>query len=289
MSKNYYDILGVARDADAAAIKRAYRDKAMKHHPDKNQGSKAAEEKFKEVGEAYDVLKDSTKKKKYDMFGTTDPTQSRGFRSAGDPFEHVFRDVGGMDDFFKQFHQHFGGRRNQGRNADLSAELVISLEDAFTGKTVPFSIAMPNGAANNLRVDIPAGVENGTKIRLKEKGHCQNTNLPAGDLYITIRVAEHPTFKRAGADLFSQKSLSIVDATLGKQIEVDLIDGSTVKVHVPEGTQPEQKIRLRQKGMTKMRSAGRGDYYLVMNVVIPTNLTEKQIDLLRQFEEESKK
>ena len=292
MSKNYYDILGVAKDADAATIKAAYRKKAVEYHPDTNPGDDTAEQNFKDLGEAYAVLKDPAKKKNYDTFGTADPMQSGGpggFHYTGDPFEHIFRDVGGMDEFLKQFGVRFGGSQRQARNADLRAELAVSLQDAFTGKTVPFSITMPDGAENNLKVDIPAGIDNGVRIKLKGTGTRQNTYLPAGDLYITVRVAEHPTVKRMGADLFTQKSISIIDAALGKEIELTLIDGSTVKVQIPEGTQPEQKIRLRQKGMTKMKGTGRGDHYLIMNVVIPTNLNEKQRDLLRQFEEEAKK
>jgi len=295
MSKNYYDILGVSRDADAAALKKAYRAKAMKCHPDQNPDDPKAEAEFKELSIAYDTLRDPAKRKQYDTFGTATPGQpGGGFHPGahGDQFEHFFRDVGGLQDFMKEFdlHSHFNAARaGKVKNADLRAELSITLKDAFTGMSVPFSITMPNGAENRLKVDIPAGVDNGIRIRLKGKGAQQNTNLPAGDLYITVRVADHPMFSRIGADLITQKSISIVDAALGKEIEVDLIDGNTVKVQVPAGTQPEQKIRLRQKGMTKMRIAGRGDHYLVMNVVIPTNLTEKQIDLLRQFEKESQK
>lgn len=290
MIKNYYDILGLTKDADSTAIKVAYRKKAIENHPDKNQGSNEAEIKIKEINEAYEVLKDPAKKKNYDMFGTVNPAQA-GHRygpGATDQFSQVFQDVGGFEDFLEQFNVHFSGRR-QMKNADLRAELSISLFDAFTGTTVPFSITLPNGSENNLKVDIPAGVDHGIRIRIKGKGSQQNTNIPAGDLFITIRVKEHPIFKRMGADLFSHKNISMTDAMLGREIEVDLIDGSTVKVKIPAGTQPEQKIRLKQKGMSKLNGTARGDYYLIMNVVIPMNLTKKQIDLLHQFDEAGKK
>lgn len=290
MPTNYYDILGLAKDADSAAIKTAYRKKAMEFHPDKNPGDKISEQKFKNVVEAYEVLKDPTKKQNYDLFGSAGSTPFKNAYkpNANDPFGHVFQDIGDMDEFMRQFHQHFGGQQ-QSKNSDLRAELSVSLQDAFSGITVPFSITMPDGGENNLQINIPAGIDNGTRIRVRGKGSQQNTNLPAGDLYITIRVADHPTFKRMGADLFSQKSISIIDAALGKEIEVSLIDGSTVKVKIPAGTQPEQKIRLKKKGMPKMNGSGYGDYYIIMNVIVPINLTERQTELLKQFERESKK
>lgn len=292
MNKDYYQILGVSKDADAAAIKKAYREMALKYHPDRNKGDKAAEEKFKEIAEANEVLSDKDKRKRYDIFDTINPGQSNyGFRpTSGDSFEHIFRDVGGLDDFLKAFGNVGGGpftRRH--KNADLVTELAINLHDAFTGKNVPFDITMPDGGTKNLRVNVPAGIENGTRIRLQGQGTQQNTNLPPGDLYLQVKIYDHPTFKRLGADLYMHKSISIVDASLGKEYEIPTIDGLDVKVQIPPGTQPEQKIRLRQKGMPKLRGSGRGDFYIIINVVIPSNLTEQQIEILKQFEEETKK
>lgn len=146
---------------------------------------------------------------------------------------------------------------------------------------------MPDGSTKNLRVNIPAGVENGTRLKLNEKGTQQNTNLPPGNLYINISIEEHVDFKRIGADLFLTKNISIVDASLGKKIEVPTIDGSNVKVDIPSGTQPNQKIRLKKKGMPILGSGARGDCYIIISVTVPTNLTDKQTELLKQFDAES--
>ena len=293
MAKNYYNILGIKKTATPDEIKKAYRTLAIKYHPDKNPGDKSAEDKFKEIAEAYVVLKDPTKKKNYDMFGTASSTQSGGpggFRSTGDHFEHVFRDVGGMEDFFKQFHDMgIDPFRSRGlKNSDLYSVMQITLYDAFTGKNVPFEITMPDGSTKILRINIPAGVENGTRLKLNGKGTQQNANLPPGNLYINISVKEHADFKGIGADLFLTKNISIIDASLGKEIEIPTIDGPNVKVTVPPGTQPNQKIRLKKKGMPIIGGGIRGDCYIIISVTIPTNLTDKQKDILRQFDDESR-
>ncbi len=287
MTKDYYKILGVPKTANASAIKKAYRSLALKYHPDKNPNNKEAEDKFKEISEANDTLSDPTKKKHYDTFGMTDPNQ--GFSQTSDPFEHIFRTGSGtLNDIFEQFGVNFSRQRMQ-KNSDIMSEITISLVDAYNGKSIPFEITMPNGGTNNLRVNIPAGVENGSRIRLKGKGPTQNTNLPAGDLYITIRISEHPTFKRVGADLIMTKSISMIDAALGKEIEIPIIDGGSIKIQVPAGTQPDQKIRLKKKGMSQIGSKNRGDLYLSMKVIVPTNLTDKQKEIIQSFDDESKK
>lgn len=293
MSKNYYDVLGVKKTAIPEEIKKAYRTLAMKYHPDTNPDDKNAEGKFKEIVKAYEVLKDPVKKKNYDMVGSTSSTQNSGpsgFRSTGDPFEHIFRDVGGMEDFFKQFHDvgidSFNSRRL--KNPDLYSIMHITLFDAFTGKNVPFEISMPDGSTKNLRINIPAGVENGTRLKLNGKGTQQNTNLPPGNLYISISIKEHADFKRIGADLFLAKDISIIDASLGKAFEVPTIDGSNVKVTIPPGTQPNQKIRLKKKGMPILGGGIRGDCYIIISVIVPTKLTDKQKEILHRFDEESR-
>ncbi len=287
MTKDYYKILGVPKTAEASAIKKAYRSLALKYHPDKNPNNKEAEDKFKEISEANDTLSDPTKKKHYDTFGMTDPNQ--GFSQTNDQFEHIFRTRSGtLNDIFEQFGVNFSRQRTQ-KNSDIMSEIHISLIDAYNGKSIPFEITMPNGGVNNLRVNIPAGVEHGSRIRLKGKGPAQNTNLPAGDLYITVRISEHPTFKRVGADLVITKSISMIDAALGKEIEVPIIEGGSIKIQVPAGTQPDQKIRLKKKGMPQMGSKNRGDLYLIMKVIVPTNLTDKQKEIIQSFDDESKK
>lgn len=287
MTGDYYKILGVNKAADSAAIKKAYHDQAKKHHPDKNKGNKASEEKFKMINEAYAVLKDATKKQNYDTFGTTDPAQPGFQRHSSKPagFEHIFRDVGGFESFFN----HFGGtqQRQQARNPDLMSEMRISLNDAFTGTTVPFEIQMPDGSTNNLCLTIPAGVETGHRFKMPGKGPQQNTGLPAGDLYITVHVNQHSVFKRLGADLYIEKTISMVDAALGKETEIQTIDGVAVKVMIPPGTQPKHRMRLKNKGMPHFSRALRGDLYIGMIITVPTNLSKRQIEILKEFQAEA--
>lgn len=288
MSKNYYDILGIKKTATPKEIKKAYRTLAMKYHPDTNPDDTTAEAKFKEINKANVVLSDPVKKQNYDILGTADGQSRTTYPYSGNPgsFEHIFRDFGGMDEFLRQFHGM--GNPRGAKNADLFSEMHITLHDAFTGKTVPFEITMPDGSAKHLRVNIPAGVETGTRLKMAGKGTQQNTGLPPGDLYINIRVKEHVNFKRIGADLFFSKDISIIDASLGQTFEIPTIDGTNVKVTIPSGTQPNQKIRLKKKGMPIIGRSARGDCYIIISVIIPTNLTEKQKDILRQFDEESK-
>ena len=286
MSEDYYQTLGLKRNADAAAIKKAYRKLAMKYHPDQNPDDPAAEEKFKELNEAHETLKDPVKRQNYDTFGTADPAQSGFQRPAGssDPFEHIFRDVGGFDSFFRSFG---GNPRRQSRNSDLMAEMRIPLEDAFKGTTVPFEVTMPDGGKKNLRLTVPPGVETGHRFKMPGKGPQQNTNIPAGDLYVTVHVNEHPTFKRMGADLFVTKAITMAEAALGKETEVSCIDGTSVKVTIPPGTQPNHRMRLKNKGMSRFNSMQRGDLYIGMEITVPTNLTKRQKELLEEFQAES--
>lgn len=290
MSKNYYDVLGIEKIATPKEIKKAYRTLAMKYHPDTNPNDKNAEDKFKEIAEAYEILKDSTKKKNYDMFGTIDPTQgggSGGFRSTGDPFEHVFRDVGGMDDFFKHFGVQFS-HRAQAKNSDVISDLHISLEDAFRGKKIPIEVTIPGTGTKKFSVDIPMGSESGLRLKMAGKGSAQNTTIPAGDLYISIHVKEHNTFRRMRADLFLNKELTVIDAALGCDLKIPTIEGKEIIVTIPAGTQPNHKIRLKSKGMPLLRQPQlRGDMYINISIVIPTNLTDKQKQLLKDFEAES--
>ena len=288
MSTDYYQILGVSKDASVADLKKAYRDLAVKYHPDKNSGSKEAEEKFKEINAAYDVLKDPVKRQNYDIYGTVDPQQQgfRTYRSAdhNSIFDHIFEDVGGFDAFFKNF---TGGRTQQKpKNLDLFTDLVITLEDAYYGKQVPFEVEMPDGGTKHLSVKIPPGVENGLRLKMPGKGSQQNVNIPAGDLYLNLHIVEHSTFKRMGADLFTNKTISVVDAILGKEFEVPMIDGSTLKITIPAGTQPDQKLRLQQKGMPYFNSKRIGDLYIMINITIPTNLNTRQKEIIEDLRKE---
>ncbi|MEE9380646.1 MAG: molecular chaperone DnaJ [Hyphomonadaceae bacterium] len=347
MSKrDYYDVLGVSNDADAKALKSAYRKLAMKFHPDQNQGDEAAELKFKEVGEAYAILSDPDQKAAYDRFGHA--AFENGGPGGGNPF-------GGGDpgDIFQDiFSQVFGGggRRRGGpqRGSDLRYDMDISLEDAFAGKDteihVPTAVscspcsgsgAEPGsspetcstcGGAGRVRaqqgfftmertcarcsgrgqtiskpcktcrgagqvqeertlaVKIPAGVETGMRIRLSGEGEPGAKGGPKGDLYIFVEVVEHDLFERDGPNLYCRTPVSMVNASLGGEIEIPTIDGGRARVTIPEGAQTGRKLRLRGKGMPSLRgNAATGDLYIEMFVETPRNLSARQKELMREF------
>lgn len=356
MAQDYYETLGVARDADAKAIKSAFRKLAMKYHPDQNQGDASAEQKFKEIGEAYEVLSDEQKRAAYDRFGhaafQNGGGAGPGGMGGGQGFSSgAFSDI--FDDIFGEF---MGGaqrgaaggqRRNPGRGADLKHELTISLSEAFAGKkatlTIPSSEACESceGSGANpgsspktcttchgagrvraqqgfftvertcptcqgqgqiiadpckdcggqgrvrknrtLQVEIPAGVEDGTRIRLAGEGEAGVRGGPFGDLYLFIHVKDHDLFERDGPNLYCAATVPMTTAALGGEIEVPVIDGSRVKIKIPPGAQTGKRFRLRQKGMSQLRRKDRGDLYVELQVETPVDLTAKQKQLLQEF------
>lgn len=354
MSKrDYYEILGVKKGADEAALKSAFRKAAMQCHPDKNPGDKAAEHKFKELNEAYQVLSDPQKRAAYDRFGHQAFEQGGGQGGFGDGFSSSMSDI--FEDLFGDMmgRGRRGGGGGRGRGSDLRTDVEITLEDAFRGKTA--SVRMPTpvtceacsgsgakpgskpkqcatcggqgrvramqgffaiertcptcqgrgeviedpcnickGAGRvtkerTLSVNIPAGVEDGTRIRLAGEGEAGARGGPAGDLYIFLSIKAHPFFQRDGADLYCRVPISMVSAALGGEFEVPTLDGGSAKVKVPEGAQSGKQFRLRGKGMPVLRSREVGDLYIQAMVETPQNLTRRQRELLREFEEASSK
>ena len=356
--RDYYEVLGVAKGASADEIKKAYRRKVKDLHPDRNKDNPQAEAQFKEVGEAYDVLKDGDKKAAYDRYGHA---AFEGGMGGGRPgggmgggqgdFSSAFSDV--FDDLFGDFmgQRGGGGGRRAARGADLRYNLRISLEDAFSGMqksiTVPASVqcdacdgsgaeggAEPStcptcsgmgkvraqqgfftvertcptcsgmgqivknpckkcrGAGRvekerTLSVNIPAGVETGTRIRLAGEGEAGMRGGPSGDLYIFIEVADHELFERDGPNLFCRVPVSMSTAALGGNIEVPTIDGGRGRVQIPAGSQSGRQMRLRGKGMPPLRGGGVGDMIIELAVETPVNLTNRQKELLREFEGEA--
>jgi molecular chaperone DnaJ len=347
----YYEVLGVERTSTVEVIKGAYRKQAKEHHPDANHGDSTAEVRFKEVSEAYEVLKDDQKRAAYDRFGHAAFENGGGARGGGNPFDFAssFTDI--FDDLFGEF---TGGRKakRQNRGQDLRFNLEISLEEAFKGRgaqiKVPTAVACegcggsgaepgtkaeqcptcsgigkvraqqgfftiertcPNcrgqgriiknpckscrGSGHvqkerTLAVDVPPGVEEGTRIRLTGEGQAGLNGGPAGDLYIFLSVSAHPIFQRDGHDLHCRAPVSFVTASLGGNIEVPTPDGGRVKVAIPEGAQNGRQFRLRGKGMPVLRGGGMsGDLYVELQVETPIKLTKKQKDLLRQFDQEA--
>jgi molecular chaperone DnaJ len=351
--RDFYEVLGVTRGASAEEIKKAYRTKAKELHPDRNKDDPKAEVAFKEVNEAYDVLKDDQKKAAYDRFGHS---AFEGGMGAGGPrggfrqgdFASAFSDV--FEDLFGDFMGGRGGpgRQRAQRGSDLRYNLRVTLEEAYSGvqKTISVPTSVACGACSgtgaeggaepitcptcggmgkvraqqgfftvertcptcggmgqtvknpckvcsgagrvekerSLSVNIPAGVETGTRIRLAGEGEAGMRGGPAGDLYIFIEVREHALFQRDGVTLFCRVPVSMTTAALGGEVEVPTIDGGRSRVKVPPGSQTGKQMRLRGKGMPPLRGTGHGDMLIEMAVETPVNLTGRQRDLLREFE-----
>lgn len=357
--RDFYQVLGVDKTASADELKKAFRKLAMQYHPDRNAGNKDAEAKFKELNEAYDVLKDDQKRAAYDRFGHG-AFEGGGFGGArggaGGAGPGGFH-AGNFSDIFEEMFGDFmggqrGGRAGGGadgarRGADLTYELDISLEDAFRGKETPIKVASwqgcqtcqgsgaekgtkaetcatcrgtgriraqqgfftvertcpgcggagqsiksPCGACSGqgrirkertLNVAIPAGVEDGTRIRLTGEGEAGLRGGPAGDLYVFLSVKPHAFFQREGANLYCRAPVAMTTAALGGAVEVPTIEGKRIKVTIPAGTQTGQQFRLKGKGMSVLRQPSRGDMFVEVAVETPVNLSKKQKELLQEF------
>lgn len=356
--RDYYDVLGVQRSADAKAIKTAYRKLAMQHHPDRNKADPEAEKKFKEIREAYDVLGDEQKRSTYDRVGHAGESNNYagqspggGFNAGGFEFDSSFF----TDIFGAEFGSFFGGQskrsRGPSRGGDLRYDLTISLEDVFNGKKVAIKFNAPTLCSNcngsgaqggsqsvamcgtchgsgrakmqqgvfivettcgrcggsgrlikdpcrmchgrgrmererNVRVEIPSGIGNEHQIKVSSEGEGGYHGGPSGDLYVVVKVADHQFFRRDNDDLCCDIPVKMTDAILGGEVEVPGIDGSAITVAIPSETQTGDKIRIRSAGMKAMRSNRRGDLYALVNVELPSILTKRQKELLKQFAEE---
>jgi molecular chaperone DnaJ len=347
--RSYYDILGVAKDCDPKALKAAFRRKAMEFHPDRNAGSAAAEAKFKEVSEAWEVLSDPQKRAAYDRFGKQglNGGGGPGPGAAGGRPEDVFRDVFG--DVFSEF---FGGasarpKSGPARGADLRYDYEITLEEAFSGKqaditvpatescttctgtgaeagTTPEACSACNGHGRvrvsqgfftmertcgrcqgsgqiiknpcrtcsgrgairrdrTLSVNVPAGIEDGQRIRLTGEGEPGVRSGPKGDLYIFVSVRQHDIFERDGQHLYARASVPMTTAALGGEIVLPTIDGGRTRVAIPEGAQTGKRMRLRGKGMPSLRGQQTGDLFVELFVETPRNLSPEQKEILRRF------
>ena len=350
--RDFYEVLGVAKGADDAALKSAYRKLAMQYHPDRNPGNAEAEGKFKEINEAYDTLKDGQKRAAYDRFGHAafENGGGRGHGGFGPEFTSSMSDI--FDDIFGDF---MGGGRGRGggggaaklRGSDLRYNLEISLEESFEGRTVEIDVptlvgcttcdgsgAKPGTGTHTCRqcnghgkvraaqgfftiertcpvcqgrgqmmdqpctdcggqgrrqenrklsVDIPKGIEDGTRIRLANEGEAGLRCGPPGDLYIFISIRPHDLFQRDGADLYARVPIAMTTAALGGEFEVPTLDAARAKVKVAAGTQPGQRVRLKGKGMPVLRSKDVGDLYVQLDIETPQALSRRQRELLEEF------
>ncbi len=298
--KDYYSILGVSRNATPQEIKEAYKKLAKAHHPDMvaDMDKAQAEKRFKEINEAYQVLSDPQKKQMYDRFGTVNGNFAQGaqggFRQNG-PFTYTYTyGAGGANPFgdvdpFDIFEEIFGfrgyGRSRQPRKGkNLAYEMHIDFADAIHGAEKEIHVE-----SGKVKVKIPKGVRTGTEVRYAGKGMPGPQGLPPGDLYITFRVRIPKEFERSGDNLATKVDIDFVQATLGDEVQVPVIDPSTKtgikkqKMKIPQGTQPGTIIRLKGKGMPRLKRSGQGDLFVKVNVTIPKRLSKEQRRLLEEY------
>ncbi|MFZ5762457.1 MAG: DnaJ C-terminal domain-containing protein [Thermodesulfobacteriota bacterium] len=302
---DYYEQLGVAKSASADEIKKAYRKLALKYHPDRNQGNKEAEEKFKKISEAYAVLSDAEKRKQYDTFGSAGFQQRFSqediFRNAdlGDILREfginmggggraTFRTSGGMGgaSFFDDLFGMGGGagfrtshRAQPVKGGDLSLELPITLEEVLHGSEKTIAL----GHGEKVSVKVPAGIESGKKLRLAGKGSPSPMGGPPGDLYLTVTVLPHRLFAREEENLVVDAEVSYSGLALGSEVAVPTLDGKHLKVKVPAGSQPGAKLRLKGQGLPKNTKGTRGDLLARLTVGVPRKLSGEQEELLRKL------
>ena len=301
--KDFYQVLGVSRSASADEIKKAYRKLAMQYHPDKNQGNKKAEEKFKEIGEAYEVLSDEQKRKNYDSFGHAgvggNPfgagagaggfggARSGGFNAGGD-FNDIFGDVFG--DIFNQSGRGRGGGfggtgRQTNRGSDLKYTLSITLEEAAMGceKVISFMRQVGSREENaRLSVTVPAGVKEGQRLKLANEGDKPGSGA-AGDLYVIIELQEHTLFRREENDVILDLPISYTDAILGKTVEIPTLYGKA-EIRIPPGTHSGQNFRLKSKGFPRLGATGSGDMLVRVIVDTPAKTNSRQKELLEELQ-----
>jgi molecular chaperone DnaJ len=294
--RDYYEILGVNKNASDDEIKKAFRKLALKYHPDKNPGDKEAEAKFKEVSEAHEVLSDKQKRARYDQFGHAGVNGAAGGNpfAGGSPFgngsfngQTFYSDFGNIDlnDFFGDLGSLFGFRtstRRPRRGQDYQTSVTLDFKEAIFGTTKTVSV---NG--KNLPIKIPAGIDDGASIRIRGEGGEAPEGGQKGDLYIQVRVKPHKHLTREGVIILSEETISMVDAALGCEIEVETVDGS-ITMKVPAGTNSGTPFKLSGHGVPFRADGDRGPHIVTILVETPKNLTRKQKELLEEFKNSKK-
>ena len=294
--RDYYEVLGVSKNASDDEIKKAYRKLAIKYHPDRNPGDKEAEAKFKEINEAHEVLSDKQKRARYDQFGHAgvggasgnpfangNPFSNGGFNYNGQTFNFEFGNGGVFDDILGNLFG-FGGPRRPRRGADYQVAVTITFEEAIFGTTKTVD---NNG--KDLKVKIPAGIDDGMSVRIRGKGGpAPEGSTEPGDLYVRVRVKPHKSLMREGIIILSEQKIDMVDAALGCEVEVLTVDGPTT-MKVPAGTQSGTPFKLSGHGVPFRADGDRGPHIVTILVETPKNLSRKQKELLEEFRSAKKR
>jgi curved DNA-binding protein len=310
MADDYYNILGLAKTASAAEIKKAYRKLALKYHPDKTEGDKALEDKFKKISEAYAVLSDPEKRNQYDTYGSADFQQrfsqedifrnfdlgdilkEFGFGGGrGSGFSGGFSQRGprrgssgmGGNPFSQNMGGGFGQQQAPVKGKDLEYEIPLTLNELINGTKKTITISQ-GGIAKAIEVKIPKGLTQGKKIRLAGKGEASPNNGPAGNLYIKSNPIAQEGFTIEGNDIFLSRDVKLSQALLGDKIEVTTPLEKTINLTLPPGTKPRAKMRLANHGIPQMKGNGCGDLFVVINIIIPKELNNKQKELIKELE-----
>lgn len=301
--RDYYKILGVEKTATQDEIKKAYRKLAMKHHPDRNPNNKSAEEKFKEITEANEVLSDPDKRKKYDalganwkqyqhtgrgsedffsQYGGSQRDGGTSYEFSGD-FGDLFGNIGGFSDFFESF---FGGGGRSGRSGDaaqqqttavdVEAEMNITLEEAFIGSERHINVN-----SKKLKIKINPGTKDGQKLRLKGLGRSRTQGGGRGDLFLNVHILHHPFYEIKDTDLYYNLDVNLYTAVLGGKENIKTLDGKTISINIPEGTESEKILRLKNLGMHT--DTGRGDLFVNIHVTIPKDLNKEEKELFKKL------
>jgi curved DNA-binding protein len=283
-TKDYYQLLGVPKTATEDEIRKEYRNLARKHHPDLNPGDKSAENRFKEINEAYEVLSDSEKRRRYDQPA---PNPRAGFHDGGEAFSENGADGFGdlFADLFRARRATPGGAPFRTKGRDVNATIALTVEEAHTGVVRSIQFEAAGGQPKSLEVTIPPGVRDDSVIRLAGQGEPGAPGSPAGDLYLHVDLEPHHFFQLLGDDIQVELSVTPWEALLGAKVNVPTLDGK-VEMTIPPASQSGQRLRLRQQGLKK-RAGGRGDEYVKLKVVVPTSPTPREKELFEKLAAES--
>lgn len=297
--KDYYDVLGIGRSADEKEIKRAYRKLAKKYHPDTNPGDKQAEQKFKEVTEAYNVLSDAEKKKLYDQYGFAAFEEGFGKNDSYQEYHFTGGDMGDMGDIFgdffgDMFHRdggstfHFDNGSFRQKGADAHADIQISFDEAVAGCDKVFRLQDESGKTSSVQVHIPAGIDEGQSVRLKGKGASGSGSGENGDLFLKVHIMPKPGYERKGNDVYVTVNIPYVTAVLGGEAVVPTLTGK-VSCKIAAGTQSGSKIRLKNKGIPSMKNpAHKGDEYIIIQIDVPKYLAPEERQKLMEYDKACK-